>query len=78
MSSHNRKQCAKRRMDDLICRFAQPLVHSCKPFWRLIHAIRASSRLLVPLPDRGRTDPQDFERVLRACVRMAHRWEAWR
>ena len=77
MSSHNRKQYAKRRLDDLICRFAQPLTQSRKPFWRLIHAVRALSRLLVPLPERGWTDPQDAERIVRACVRMANRCEAW-
>lgn len=77
MSSHNRKQYAKRRLDDLIYRFAQPLTHSREAFRRLIHAVRASSRLLVPLPERGCTDPQDAERIVRACVRMAHRWEAW-
>lgn len=77
MSSSNRKQYAKRRLDDLIRRFAQPLTQSREPFRRLIHAVRASSRLLVSLPKRGRTNPKNAERVVHACVRMAHRYAAW-
>ena len=78
MSSHNRKAYAKRRLDDLIGRFAQPLTRSRRAFWRLIHAVRASSKLLVPLPERGCTDPRLAEHIIQACVRLAHHSQAWR
>lgn len=77
MSSHNRKQHAKRRLDDLICRSAPPLTNSHSPFWRLIHAVRASSSFLAPVSGSGRTNPQAAERVVHAVLRMASYWKAW-
>jgi hypothetical protein len=77
MFAHTRKPFAKRKLDGLISKFAESLTDARKPFWRLIHVIRSASRLLTPFPDRGRTDPLQFERILQACVRIAHFWQFW-
>lgn len=77
MSSYNRKQHAHRRLDDLISRFAESLASVREPFWRLIHAARSASGLLVPFPERGRTDPNEAERIVQACLRMARFWIEW-
>ncbi len=78
MPPYNRKQFAKRRLDDLLRSFAQPLSQSRKNhFWSLVHAVRASTSLLVPFPERGRTDPREAERVVRACARMSERCHLW-
>lgn len=77
MSSLNRRKHAKWMLDDLICRYAQPLGQFREPFWRLAHAVRAASRLLIPSSERGSTDPLGIERVVRGCARMAQHSEAW-
>ena len=77
MSSPARKEHAKRNLDELLHRLAELLGHSREPFWRLIHAIRASSQLLVPLPRRGRTDPMELVRILAACGRIPRYAEHW-
>lgn len=77
MSACHRKTDAKRRLDNLIGRYVPKPLLNRNAFWRLIHVVRSRSGLLVPLRERGRTDPQDAERVLRACAYMAHRYEAW-
>lgn len=64
-------------LDDLICRFAHPLGQFREPFWRLVHAVRASSRLLIPSSERGSTDLFGIERVVRGCARMARHSDAW-
>jgi len=78
MSSRNRKPRAKRQLDQLIRSFAPAISTAHQPFWRLITAIRSSSRLLVPVPNRGHYDPSDIERIVRACARMAKHRKAWR
>jgi hypothetical protein len=78
MPTHHRKQYAKRMLDELLGRFANPLWHSRESYWRLIHAVRASSTLLAPSPKRGHTDPRQAERVVRAGSRLAQKSDAWR
>lgn len=77
MSTHSRTQPAKRRLDSLICKFAQRLNQSAEYYWRLINAVRAHSKLLTAVSNRGSTDPQEAARILTACVRMANRWQYW-
>ena len=76
MCSPARRQYAKWRLDGLIRRSAAPLTQSRESFWRLIHAVRGRSRLLIPLPNRGSTPPCAV-RIVQACVRMAKSDEAW-
>jgi len=78
MSSPQRRQFAKRRLDELIVRFAESHSSPLDPYWRLIDAVRARSRLLVPFSNRGWSDPDNAEQVVRACVRMADRLDRWR
>jgi hypothetical protein len=77
MCSVLRKRSAKRRLDDLLRRAAQPLTHTRELFWRLIRSIQAKSPLLAPVPHRGRVDPQAKLQMALACVRMANRHEHW-
>lgn len=77
MSSHNRKQFARQRLDNLIRRYAPRSAYVGVSYWQLIHAVRASSSLLAPLPNRGRTDPQDAENIVRACARIARHAANW-
>lgn len=77
MSSHTRKQYAKWSLDRSIAGFARSLSAAREPFWRLIHAVRAQSQLLVPFPPRGRSDPEEAERIIRACGRLAEFAGRW-
>jgi hypothetical protein len=78
MSSQNRKPCAKRRLDELIRDHAPARSRSKQSYWRLITAVRASSKLLKPAPARGATPPESVEAVVVACVRMARRRDRWK
>lgn len=71
MSSTLCKLYAQRRLDELLHRYDQALTHGREPFRRLIQAIRAFTQILKPLPERGWSDPQITERIVRACARMA-------
>ncbi len=74
MTSTNRKQHAKRQLDDRIHKLADSLTHARQSFWRLIQIIRATSTLIVPLPGLG---TKAHEPVLRACMRMADQHGQW-
>lgn len=78
MSSRKRKLCAKRNLDALIRESAPVLSHALQPYWRLITTIRASSQMLTPVPDRGRTNPENIAEIIRACVRIAKHRRTWR
>lgn len=78
MSSHLRKVCAKRRLDELIRKSAPRQSKGRRAYWRLVTAIRASSRLLQPVPDRGSTPADSTEGIIKACVRIAKRYGHWR
>lgn len=84
MSSHRCKQHAQRQLDDLISNTARPLNYTKQPFLRLIHAMRATSRILAPQQDRCRHNAGSVQRIIIACLRMSnllHLWvrppEAW-
>jgi len=78
MSSHLRKVCAKRRLDEQIRESAPPQSKGRRAYWRLATAIRASSWLLQPVPDRGSTPADSVEGIIKACVRMAKHYGYWR
>ena len=91
MSTRTRKLCAKHDLDVLI-RESAPRVHNRRqrrdeldryadywsPYWRLITAVRANSQLLTPVSNRGRTNPDSFKCIIRACARMANYSQRWR
>lgn len=72
------KHHAARRLDDLITRYASSLRRVGKPFWQLIHVIRAKTCLLSP---RAGADyaakPCDTERIIKACERIARSRGKW-
>lgn len=77
MSAPLHAHSARLSLDALIVRAGQRLTFSRECYWRLIRAVRASSTLLVPRTNRGRTDPDAIERVILGCVRMAQHGETW-
>lgn len=78
MSSHLRKVCAKRRLDELIRESAPLQIKGCRAYWRLVTAIRSSSQLLQSVPDRGSIPADSVEGIIEACARMAKRYGHWR
>jgi hypothetical protein len=78
MSSRKRKLCAKRNLDALIRESAPAISHALQPYWRLVNVVRASSRMLTPVPNSGSTCPESTEGFIRALARMAKHRRAWR
>lgn len=78
MSSHIRKRCAKRTLDELIRESAPANSKARIPYWRLVGAIRASSQLLHPEPFRGDALLASHADVLRACVQIVSKRGFWK
>jgi hypothetical protein len=78
MSSHLRKRCAKRTLDELICESAPTNRKARTSYWRLITAIRASSQLLHPELYRGDALLTFHADVVRACGQMVRKRGFWK
>lgn len=77
MSPHIRSHHAKRRLDELIRSAADTLDHPRAFFWRVIHAVRASSQLLLPSHCQGPHRVRDSEWIVAACAQLARHASYW-
>lgn len=78
MFSTNRKQHAKRQLDESIHQLTGSLTHARQPFWRLLQIVRGSSTLLRPVLNVKTGDPTNQGRILHACKRLAEYSQHWK